>query len=520
MPKTVESPAKTSSAMLLALSIAGALVYATTCFAVFYGALDLNRAKQPPLNQDLVARIGLPIPPHGPGFYRLVAERLQYYPHNPQQIPDLYRTAIRKGPADYHNFFEYAYYLSTRNCCRQVVVDSLRECIRRAPMYPDMYRSAASYYLISGDRPAALASVHRALELEPSGAQTLYALLEQHGSDLHTLEQVTPQQPDPMIELCRYLRSRGDFAENELESCVIKSTGLKLDAQQGLAVAELAAAAGMEDIALRYSKAAAASPEERIRAYRLLADQAWKSQKLDDYDRYSLLMERDCLERGSPGEAAEYALQSAMRYRQRSKAEATEKVLQALSRYPQYAEAYSQMAALSQDDSWQLSLYYIKKAVELAPSKTGYQNQLANYYLKVSDFENAEAVFKTMITDPDGQESGYLGLSSCKEKEGDRFQALNVLQEALDKGVRSERILMSFARQNADLGNYEKTLKAATESLTLNPESPEAHLLAGEALLNLGRYREAREQFEAVLAKEPSNNAAQQAISRLESLGY
>lgn len=520
MPKTVESPAKARPAMLLALSVAGALVYAIACSAVFRGALDLDRVKQPPLNQSLVARAGLPIPPHSPGFYRLVADRLQYYPHNPQQIPVLYRMAIRKGPADYHNFFEYAYYLSARNCCRQVVVDSLRECIRRAPTYPDMYRIAASYYLASGDKPAALSSVRRALELESSGAQALYALLEQHGSDLHTLERVTPQQPDPMIQLCRYLGGRGDFAEIEFGSCVVKAAGLKLDAQQGVAVAELAAEAGLEDIALRYSKAAASSPEERIRAYRLLADQAWKNQKLDDYDRYSLLMEKACLERGSPDEAAEYALQSAVRYRQRSKAEATEKVLQVLNRYPRYAEGYGQMAALSQDESEQLSLYYIKKAVELAPSKLGYQNQLANYYVKTSDFQNAEAVFKTMITDPDGAETGYLGLASCKEKEGDRFQAINVLQEALDKGVRSEPILMSLARLHADLGDYEKTLKVATELLDLNPERPEAHLLAGEAFLNLGRYREAREQYEGVLAREPNNQRAQQGLSRLESLGY
>lgn len=520
MQKTVDSPVKARPAILLVLSIAGALVYGLGCFVVFRGALDLDRAKQPPLNQELVARAERPIPPHRPEFYRVIADRLQYYPHNPKQLSVFYSTAIRKGPADYHNFFAYAYYLSSRNCCRQTVLDSVRESIRRTPTNPELYRIAASYYLTSGNRQQALAAIHHALELESDGAQTLYALLEQHGSDLRTLEQVTPLHPDAMIQLCGYLRSRGEFGESEFKPCVERLARLTLDPQQKIAVAQLAAQAGLEDIALRFSKAAAGSEEMRINAYRLLADQAWKDQKLDDYDRYTALMEKASLEQGFPDEAAEYALQAALRYQQRSKAEAIVKVLQVLKRYPRYADAYGQMAILSQDQSEQLSLYYIKKAVELAPSKLGYRNQLANYYLRASDFQNAELIFNTMIADPDGQETGYLGLALCKEKEGDLFQAVNVLQQALDKGIRTEPVLIDIARLYGSLGDYDKTLKFATALMDLNPDRSDAHLLAGEAMLNLGRYRESRDQYQLVLAKEPNNQSAKLGISRLESLGY
>lgn len=512
--------AKGRPILLLACAVGVSAVYAFGCLMVFQGEGDYEKIKRPPLNLSLIPQASRAMPLHRPEYFRVLADRYQYYPHDPKDIPPLYLKAILRGPADYHNFFSYAQYLSSRNCCKETIRNALLETMRRCPTNPDMHRVAAAYFLVTQQKEAALPIFRRAIELEPSAAQRLYSLLEQNGAGVDTIIRVTPVQPDSLIQLCRYLGAKGESAQAELKQCVIQLSQFKLDSQQQLDTAALAAQAGLEEITLRYGQAATGSLEMKAHAYELLAEQAWKNRKWADYLRYSAQVEEAYRERGMMDQAAESALRAALRFTSTSKAEATERVLDVINRYPRYAPAYAQMAMLSRDQSEELELVYLKKAAELAPGKPDYQDPLADFYLKKSRYQEAEGVYQALIVNPDTLEAGYLGLSRCKLKQGERFQAITILEEAMVKGIRTERIMAELAGLFNSVGYDQKALSLAMELIERYPEDAAPRNIAGDAYVNLARYEDARRQYEEALTLDPNNSTAQQALTRLQSLGY
>src|SRR5262249_43034949 len=124
MRKTVEFRAKTT---VVIAALLAAVIYGAACFIVLRAESDLDDAKHPPLEASLVDRAESKLSPHRPVFYRTIAERIQFYPHDPARIAPIYETAIRKGPADYRNLSAYAFYLVSRSCCSDEVIALLNE---------------------------------------------------------------------------------------------------------------------------------------------------------------------------------------------------------------------------------------------------------------------------------------------------------------------------------------------------------------------------------------------------------
>lgn len=518
MQKTEASPAKPKALLLLLLAIIAAFLYGSACLLIFRGERALSMTKATPLDLSVVDTHKDSFAVLRPDFYRELADRLQFYPHDPNILPYFYRKAISRGPADYRNFFAYAHYLSGRNCCKSVIKQAVLQTIYRCPTNPNMHRVAAIYFLSSESKKVALPYFRRAIELEPAAAMQLYGLLEQAGIDRQGIIRVTPVEPDPMIRLCHYLQSTD--AQKEFVQCVQQLSKLKLDSGQQLETASLAASAGLVDIATRFSKSASNSGELKIRAIQLLAEQAWKEQKVDSYQKYSSEVENIYLERGNPDEAAQWAMRSAMVFANRSRAEAVEKLLDVTRRYPHYAPTYAQLASLSGDQSKELQLYYLKKAVQMDPSKYGFRQQLASYYLKESNFEEAEKLFEQLLSNPDTEEAGYLGISRCKVEEGKMMDAIAILEQALNKGASSARIMTELARRYIASGSAEKALPLIKQLMDQNPDKSEPHNLAADLYLSMSRYSDARREYETVLEMEPGDGHARQGIKKLESLGY
>ena len=241
MQKTVEFRAKMG--VLIAALLAAAL-YGTGCLMVLRAESDLDRAKHPPLEASLVDRAESAVWPHRPVFYRTIADRVQFYPHDPASVAPMYETTIRKGPADYRNFSAYAFYLVSRNCCSDQVLALLNETVRRCPTNPEMYQVAASYYLAISRKDQALPYFRRAIELDPNSAVQLYRLLDQQGADVNTLIGVTPSEPDALIQLARYLHSRSQSADPAFARIVAQLSRMNLNSEQQLSAAELALQAG------------------------------------------------------------------------------------------------------------------------------------------------------------------------------------------------------------------------------------------------------------------------------------
>lgn len=518
MQKTEASPAKPRPLLLLALAIIAALLYGAACLVIFRGERPLSMTKKTPLDASLLSAQGDAFTLLRPDFYRELADHLQYYPHDPNILPALYRKAISHGPADYRNFFSYAHYLSSRNCCKSVVKQTVLQTIYRCPTNPNMYRVAAMYFLSSESKQVALPYFRRAIELEPTAATQLYQLLDQAGIDREQIIRVTPVEPDSMIRLCHYLQATN--AQNELVQCVKQLSKLKMDSNQQLETAVLASSAGLVDIATQLGKSASSSDDLKIRALQLLADQEWKKQNLDGYQKYSAEVEKIFLEQGKPVEAAQWAIRCALLFTSRSKAEEIEKLLEVTRRYPQYAPTYAQLASLSSDQSKELQLYYLKKAEQLDPTNDRFRQQLANYYLRQSNFEEAEKLFEQLLANPDTEESAYLGLSRCKVGEGKLPEAIAVLEQALNKGASSPQIMTELVRRYTESRSGEKALPLIKQLLDQAPNKPESHNLAADLYMSMARYSDAHREYEMVLGLQPGNAHASQGIKKLKTLGY
>jgi Flp pilus assembly protein TadD len=69
-----------------------------------------------------------------------------------------------------------------------------------------------------------------------------------------------------------------------------------------------------------------------------------------------------------------------------------------------------------------------------------------------------------------------------------------------------------------DAGDNERALKQLDAASTLRAADPTADLLAGKVLLTNGRYEEARERFERVLALTPDNEDARTSLEQTNRL--
>jgi tetratricopeptide (TPR) repeat protein len=511
---------RAKNGVLIAASLA-AVLYGTGCWMVLRAESDLDHAKHPPLETTMMERAQSAVWPHRPVFYRTIADRVQFYPHDPAIVAPLYETAIRKGPADYRNLFAYAYYLVSRNCCPETVLALLNETVRRCPTNPDMHQVAASYYLAISRKDEALPYFRRAIELEPNSAVQLYRLLDQHGADVNTLIGVTPSEPDALIQLARYLHSRTPSKDPAFTQIVVRLSRMNLNSDQQLSAAELALQAGMGEDAHRLALQAAGSSTQKIAAYRLLANQALQAKQIPTYLNFCGEVEKAFLERGDANQAASHALDCAWNAaHSEGNAGGLQNVLDVVNRYPRYAPAYLALARLSEKDSPEASLLYLQKAAVLAPDKVDYQNLLAERYIKASRYGEAENLYRAMLEKPEMLEDAYLGLSAIRMKLEDRFGAIRILEEGVSRSGQSRRMRVQLGALYTSIGDDQKAVTIYLNLINMDPEQADPHALAGIAYLNLGQIENARKQFLEAIALDPNNALAKQGLARIQSLAY
>jgi len=518
MQKTGEFRAKTG---VLIAALFAALLYGFGCFVVLRAEDDLDDARHPPLDASLLDRAERAVWPHRPVFYRTLADRVQFYPHDPSRVAPMYETAIRNGPADYRNLSAYAFYLVSRNCCSEQVLALLNETVRRCPTNPDMHQVAASYYLAISRKDQALPYFRRAIELEPNSAPQLYRLLDQSGADVNTLISVTPSEPDALIQLARYLHSRNPSTDPAFAKIIAQLSHMNLNSEQELSAAELALQAGMPEDGRRLAMEAAGSSSQRIAAYRLLANQALQARQIPAYLNYCGEVEKAYLEGGDSNQAASHALDCAWNAaHSEGDAGGMQHILDVTNRYPRYAPAYLGLAKMSEKDSPEASLLYLQKAASLAPDKVDYQKLLAEGYIKTSRFAEAEAIYRAMLEKPETFEDAYLGLSALRLQHQDRFGAIRILEEGVSRSAQSKRMRIQLGALYTSIGDDQKAAKIYASLISLDPEQADPHSLLGIAYLNQSQMEDARKEFNEALTLDPNNSLAKQGLQRIRALGY
>lgn len=497
------------------------LLYITACVLVYANSRELHRMEKQSVNEQEAISAQRFALFHDSEFFRVLAEKLTYYKHQPDTISRLYSFSLRKAPSSHQAFFSYAYYLSARNCCREQLEFLLKETVRRCPTHPRMQRIAATYFLSLDEREKAMPLIQRALELDPVSAPDMFRMLEQSGSDTQTLLRVTPDTGEALIQLAFYLARNGKASQEELQKTLARLNSLQLAPDQRIKVADLAWSAGLKDMARAQSVLASGFEETRAEALAQQARMLWNDGKHQEATRMANRAEQAYRQEGTLEEAAKYAMEIAsLRQNAGEKAEAKQQMLRILTDYPGYAPAHALMAQYSRGESAELELYYLKKARDLDSDNGQYRKMYAQRLLETHHIKEAEAEFRELVDIQGFQAEGYQGLANCRLESGDAAGAMSILQQAIQRAVTSPQIYLQMGQLYASIGEYEKAAAAYLEYARLTPDSVDGYNLAGDAYLNLGRYPYAKEQYRKVLEKDPKNQHALTAVANLQLLGY
>lgn len=505
--------------LLLFCSVLFAAVYAISCWIVLKNSSDVEKvATRPVAGGDIQKALKFTLF-HGGSYYRELAQRTQYYPHNPAELPAVFHASILKSPADHKNFFAYAYYMASRECCRQKSLDLLKETLRRAPYDASMYKVAASIFISQKQGKAALDLVRRALDLRPESASVLYPLLEQNGFSQDVLIQVTPEKPDAFLQLAQYLVTKRNLPK--AHETLTRLSSMELDDRQRLLIARMALNAGMPELARSQAKAAVKSEDYRAEALQCLSEIAIQEEKWPEFNNLARQTEQEILEQNGAEAAAQYALAAANRIASHDRsASLKEKVLRILNDYPHYAAAYIQMADLSKDSS-EIELFYVKKAVEQDQSNLAYKKRLASLYLKLSKREEAENIYRSLLAVPETQKDAYLGLADCQVQAGNRLEAIVLLEQGLQRLGPQEDLHARLGELYDSIGEYEKAAIHYIDYARLTKtQKSKGYNFAGDAYWKAGSFLLAKQQYNQTLSYEPQNAHAREFLDRIQTLGY
>lgn len=148
------------------------------------------------------------------------------------------------------------------------------------------------------------------------------------------------------------------------------------------------------------------------------------------------------------------------------------------------------------------SLKHIDRAIELAPSRSGYWEKRSGYRIGLGDMAGAKADIDRAIELADRPYLRYLrGIILCKS--GRCSEALSDLDRAIGAQPQNTQFyrVRAFARVRAGLA--ERALEDGERMLAQAPHWGESYYARGLALAGLGRCREAIASFDEALRRRP-----------------
>jgi len=173
------------------------------------------------------------------------------------------------------------------------------------------------------------------------------------------------------------------------------------------------------------------------------------------------------------------------------------------------AEPYAHLGLLeARQEHYQEAVPLYRRALALNPAMPGLRLNLGLALFKSGELKQALVEFKTLVrneppSSPDAQRLTILiGMSHYGL--GDYVEARPYLMEAAARDPQNLQLRLALAHSCLWSRNYQCVLDVYHEILTLNAESAEADMLAGEALDELKNYGAAIEQFRAAVKADPT----------------
>ena len=208
---------------------------------------------------------------HSGGYFARAANVLQYYPHDPAQVDDLFKRSIKKSPANWNTVVAYFQFLRDRNCCIEQSTQLIRSILRRNPATMRLYLSAVAFFFETGQKEEAFHYFQKVANMEPRTLRDLIAIAGRNDITVPELIRITPKTPEGLGLLATYLAKRGLTYKEEWLRIVQELHSFPVEPQQRLMTAEQAVRMGEIELAKEYAELALKYPETHANAKRILA---------------------------------------------------------------------------------------------------------------------------------------------------------------------------------------------------------------------------------------------------------
>jgi tetratricopeptide (TPR) repeat protein len=176
--------------------------------------------------------------------------------------------------------------------------------------------------------------------------------------------------------------------------------------------------------------------------------------------------------------------------------------------HPQDAEAYANLGLLhARQQHYPQAITFYRKALAINPSMPGLQMNLGLALFKSGDLRGALRMFDPLLkkqdpTSPDAQRLRIL-IGMCHYGLGEYAAAVPLLREAMQRDPQDLPYRLVLAHSCLRAKQYQCVLDVYHEILSLNAESAEADMLAGEALDEMRDHNGAVDQFRAAVKADP-----------------
>ena len=483
------------------------------CYAIYRNDVFTSGVSEQSLSRQIVQAALHRSLFHDSNYFSGLAERLQFYPHNPKDIMRLYTVALLKSPADYKVPFAFAKYLSARGGYEKKSLECYNESLRRFPTSAEIHLAVGQYLIQLRETDKGLLHLRTALELSSYLAPKAYAVVEEYRLDKKAIMKITPQNQEGLIILAKLLTSRRSIPHEDLVGLLQRLSRMSLTPEQRGTVAQCALTIGELQLAADQARLAYESDKKQIKAMEILASVAMSNQDVSEYKRVIAQIEHAYLREGDWQNAAQTATQAALFSGDNGK-----ELNEVIKRYPDFAPAYFHLAISVEQEAPELTIQYLNKALELSPEKTEYRKRLVETYLRLSRFLEAEKTCEPLLTSRGKPaKAGYLLMARIHSSVGNHLEAATVLDEAIQQIGTSKEFALQLGKEWELSGEYQKAAKAYLEYARLTNGKAEAHNLAGDAYKKAGNSVAARIEYKKALSKHPTNSHAREALKILDS---
>ena len=157
---------------------------------------------------------------------------------------------------------------------------------------------------------------------------------------------------------------------------------------------------------------------------------------------------------------------------------------------------------------WEQGMRTVVHALEAELEAPGGRNPLRHLWVQTQVLHPADMARSTPNHPVMQQVEILRDWSLRMTQEGEPLRSAEFLERLLLLAPRDRGALARLAETLRDQGMVDEMVSVAERWRAEEPDKPESALLLGEGLLALGRAREARDQFQAVLARDPHHALA------------